>query len=96
MAQTLWGENVPRPRRSRRKAVSHPSATPYVITGAGNDCEIFGHTLNAYDLAGCTTCMDCGVRIFCPRCIERHPRDANAVPVMCERHEQEGTVHHAV
>jgi len=89
--QNLWGENV-RLRRRRKKAT--PSPQPYSITG-GNDCEVLGHSLNMFDLSGCTTCMDCHVNIFCPRCIPIHPRDDQAVPVLCERHE-ERAVQHAV
>ncbi len=86
--QTLWGERAPRPRRRKRKAVPRITAgQPYSITGA-NDCQIIGHTLNHYDLSGCTTCLDCGVHVFCPGCIAQHPHDSQAVPVVCERHEE--------
>jgi len=87
MQQTLWG--VTKTRRSRKRRNSHQptAATPYSITGT-NDCEIIGHTLNAYDLAGCSTCLDCGVRVFCPGCTQSHPQDEHAVPVCCQRHEE--------
>ena len=90
--QTLWGETKTRRRRKRRNRQQKAKA-PYSITD-GDDCNILGHTLNHFDLAGCTTCMDCGARIFCPRCIERHPTDTNAIPVLCEKHE--GQVRNAV
>ncbi len=84
MAQTLWGETkTRRPRRSRQ----HPTAAPYSITGS-NDCEIIGHTLNHWSLAGTTTCIDCHVNIFCPECISQHPTDPQAVPVLCSLHEE--------
>ena len=86
MPQTLWGENVPQ-RRRRKKHRSHSPQSPYSITG-GNDCETIGHTVNVWDLAGCTTCLDCGVSIFCPGCISHHPQHSDAVPVLCERHER--------
>ena len=89
--QNLWGENI-RLRHRRKKAAPRPQS--YSITG-GNDCEVLGHTLNMFDLSGCTTCMDCGAKIFCPRCTPIHPRDEKAVPVLCERHE-ERQVQHAV
>ena len=89
--QNLWGENI-RLRRRRKKAAPPPQS--YSVTG-GNDCEVLGHTLNMFDLSGCTTCMDCGAKIFCPRCIPKHPQDDQAVPVLCERHE-ERQVQHAV
>ena len=82
--QTLWG-NVPK-RRQRKKVHPLPPTTPYTITD--NDCAIFGHTLNSWDLAGCTTCMDCKVKAFCPRCTPKHPTDENAIPVVCPRHEE--------
>ena len=82
MQQTLWGEK--RPTRRKKKAIPR-SATPYSITGA-NDCQIIGHTLREWDLAGCTVCIDCGVHIFCPRCISAHPQDENALAMLCERH----------
>jgi hypothetical protein len=91
MAQTLWGETkTRRPRRSRQ----HPTVAPYSITGA-NDCEIIGHTEGHRDLAGCTVCLDCGVKIFCPQCVPQHPTDPNAVAILCSLHE-ESQVHHAV
>jgi len=58
------------------------------ITGTGNDCEVIGHTLNTYDLAGCTICMDCGARIFCPVCIQKHPTDSQALAILCLGHEE--------
>jgi hypothetical protein len=87
MAQTLWGETKTR-QRSRRRKKTHllPCKPPYSLSGA-NDCEIIGHTLSVWDLAGCTTCLDCRVRIFCPRCIAKHPQDASAIAMLCERHE---------
>ncbi len=91
MAQTLWGETkTRRPRRSHQ----HPTVAPYSITGS-NDCEIIGHTEGHRDLAGCTVCLDCGVKIFCPQCIPQHPTDPNAVAILCSLHE-ESQVQHAV
>ncbi len=84
MQQTLWGEKGPRPRR-KRSVIPLPSAPAYSLTGA-NDCELLGHTENVWDLAGCSSCLDCGVKIFCPHCISRHPSDEHAVPVLCEMH----------
>ncbi len=84
MQPTLWGKKAPHPRRTRKMA-QPPSAPAYSITGT-NDCEILGHTLNAYDLGGCTTCLECGVRVFCPGCVQSHPQDEHAVPVRCQRH----------
>ncbi len=95
MQQTLWGEAKTRPGRRRRRNRQQRAATPYSITGTGNDCEIIGHTLSFFDLAGCTTCLDCGVFIFCPRCIANHPNDPQAVAIFCPRHE-ESQVQHAV
>ena len=89
--QNLWGENI-RLRHRRKKAAPRPQS--YSITG-GNDCEVLGHTLNMFDLSGCTTCMDCGVKIFCPRCILKHPQDETAIAVLCQQHE-ESQVQHAV
>ena len=84
MQQTLWGNQIPK-RRRKTKVIPLQSATPYSITG--NDCQILGHTLREWDLAGCTVCIDCGVHIFCPRCIVTHPQDENAIAMLCERHE---------
>ena len=81
----LWGEKIPQLRR-KRKVIPLTSATPYSITG--NDCEILGHTLREWDLAGCTICLDCNVRIFCPRCTTKHPQDETAIAILCERHEE--------
>ena len=81
----LWGEKIPRRRRER--IIHLPTTPPYSITG-DNDCEILGHTLREWDLAGCTICIDCGVRIFCPRCIAKHPQDQTAIALLCERHEE--------
>ena len=83
MALDLWGE---KPRRRRRKKVIPQTQPPYSITD--NDCEILGHTLREWDLAGCTTCIDCHVHIFCPRCISAYPTDQNAIPILCNRHEE--------
>ena len=83
MQQTLWGEKIPN-RRRKTKVIPLQSATPYSITG--NDCAVFGHTVREWDLAGCTVCIDCGVKIFCPLCIARHPQDEKAVAILCERH----------
>ncbi len=85
MPQDLWGEKIPRPRR-KKNVIPLTSTTPYAITD--NDCAYFGHTLRAWDLAGCTTCTDCGVHIFCPRCIAKHPQDTSAIAIFCERHEE--------
>ena len=85
MALDLWGEKVPRSKR-KRKFVPLPTATPYSITA--NDCEILGHTLREWDLAGCTICIDCGVNIFCPHCTSKHPQDVNALPLLCEHHSE--------
>jgi hypothetical protein len=85
MQQTLWGDQIPT-RRSRKKTIPRSAALPYSITG-GNDCAIIGHTLRAWDLSGCTTCLDCGVSIYCPGCITIHPQDKNAIPLLCHRHE---------
>jgi hypothetical protein len=86
MAQTLWGAGTKRRKqRRKRREAALPSHIPYSVTG--DDCAVLGHTLNAYDLSGCTSCMDCGARIFCPQCIPRHPAGREAVPVLCPRHE---------
>ncbi len=85
MQQTLWGEKIPQPHK-KRKVIPLTSAVPISITG--NDCEILGHTLRAWDLAGCNICTDCSVKIFCPRCIARHPQDENEIAMLCERHEE--------
>ena len=92
MTQTLWRETKRRRRRSRQQR----AAAPYSITGTGNDCEVLGHTEGHRDLAGCTVCLDCGVKIYCPSCITKHPQDEKAIPVLCLRHEQESQVNHAV
>jgi len=85
MQQTLWGKG---PKRRRRRTLRPlPTTTPYSITGT-NDCEILGHMPNAYDLAGCSTCIDCAVHVFCPRCTPQHPTDEHAIPVVCPRHEE--------
>ena len=86
MTQTLWGEIKPRRRRRRSRSRKPRTDAPYSITD-GNDCAILGHTLNTFDLAGCTTCMDCGVRIFCPQCIRQHPNDPQAVAIRCPLHQ---------
>jgi len=95
MTQTLWGETKTRRRRRRRKRNSaiRTSTVPYSITGS-NDCEIIGHTEGHRDLAGCTVCLDCGVKIFCPQCIVKHPTDPQAVPLLCPLHESQ--VNHAI
>ena len=85
MQQTLWGNRIPK-RWRKTKVIPLQTATPYSITG--NDCAVFGHTLREWDLAGCTTCLDCGVNIFCPRCIAKHPQDEEAIAMLCERHEE--------
>ena len=84
MTVDLWGEKIP--RRRRKRIIHLPTAAPFSITA--NDCEILGHTLREWDLAGCTICTDCGVKIFCPRCIVKHPQDETAIAVLCERHEE--------
>jgi hypothetical protein len=85
MQLTLWGDTIP---TRRRKKISPRIATkPYSITGA-NDCQIIGHTLREWDLAGCTTCLDCGVSIYCPECIINHPHDEKAIAVVCSRHQE--------
>lgn len=86
MQETLWGEKIPN-RRRKKKVIPLTSRAQYSITGA-NDCEIIGHTTSVRDLAGCTVCLDCGVKIFCPRCVSNHPQDETAVPVLCERHSE--------
>jgi hypothetical protein len=85
MQKNLWGEKIPL-RRCKKHVIPHTSEAPYTITD--NDCQIFGHTLRSWDLAGCTTCIDCNTKIFCPGCIAHHPQDDQAVPVLCERHEE--------
>ena len=92
---TLWGETVRRRRNNKRNVAIRTSTLPYSITGS-NDCAIIGHTLGFFDLAGCTTCLDCGANIFCPRCVSAHPHDENAIPLLCERHEQESQVNHVL
>ena len=89
MAQTLWGETkTRRPRRKRkRNSATRTSTILYTITGS-NDCEIIGHTEGHRDLAGCTVCLDCGVTIFCPQCMQSHPTDPQAVALLCPRHEE--------
>ena len=96
MTETLWGTRTKqRSRRRKRNTAAHTSTIPYSITG-GDDCLILGHAPNRFDLAGCTTCIDCGARIFCPQCTTRHPQDEKAIPVLCERHEQESEGRHAL
>jgi hypothetical protein len=85
MPQNLWGEKIPQTRR-KKKVIPLPSAAPFSITD--NDCAYFGHTLRAWDLAGCTICIDCNVHIFCPRCVTKHPQDETAKALLCERHEE--------
>jgi len=82
--QDLWGQKIPN-RRRQKNIISFTSATPYAITD--NDCEILGHTLRVWDLAGCTICIDCNVHIYCPRCVTKHPNDETAIAILCERHE---------
>ena len=94
MATTLWGGKVRTRRRRNRNVATLTSQTSYSITGTGQDCAIIGHTLNHWSLAGMTMCLDCGVNLFCPRCIAQHPNDPQAEPVLCEQHE-ERTVNHA-
>ncbi len=72
MTQTLWGET--KTRRRRRSRQPEPAAL-YSIIGS-SDCEIIGHTLNHFDLAGCTTCLDCGVNIF----VRSVLRSTHAIP----------------
>lgn len=84
MQQTLWGNPVPT-RRRRKKQQPLISATPYSITGT-DDCQIIGHTVREWDLAGCTTCLDCGVSMYCPQCITTHPQDTTAIALLCNRH----------
>jgi hypothetical protein len=86
MTQTLWGET--KPRRRRRRSRQQRIEAPYSITGTGNDCEIIGHTEGHRDLAGCTVCLDCGVKIFCRQCVPQHPTDPNAVAILCSLHEE--------
>lgn len=86
MQQTLWVVIIPN-HRSRKKEIPRCTATSYSITEA-NDCQIIGHTLRAWDLAGCTSCLDCGVHIYCPGCIAKHPQDEEAIAMLCERHEE--------
>ena len=83
MTQTLWGET-----KTRRRSRQRPTAVPYSITGTGNDCEVLGHTEGYRDLAGCTICLDCGIKIFCPQCLEKHPTDPQAVALLCTLHEE--------
>ena len=85
MTVDLWGEKIPHPRR-RKKIIPLQTAIMYSITV--NDCQILGHTLRAWDLAGCTICTDCSVKIFCPRCIITHPQDVTAIAMLCQRHEE--------
>ena len=89
MTQTLWGETKRSGRRRKRDTATRTSTTPYSVTGS-DDCMILSHTLNHFDLAGCTTCMDCAARIFCPQCIAQHPTDPKAVAILCPRHEESG------
>lgn len=93
MAQTLWGETKTLRHRRRRNRQQRATA-PYSITGS-SDCAIIGHTLGFFDLAGCTTCLDCGVNIFCAQCIEKHLTDPQAVAILCPQHE-ESQVQHAL
>ncbi len=85
MQQNLWGEKIPRPRK-KKNVIPLQTATPYAITD--NDCAYFGHTVRAWDLAGCTICIDCQINIFCPQCIAKHPQDETAIAILCERHEE--------
>jgi hypothetical protein len=84
MQLTLWGDQLP--KRRRKKVIPLNKPQPYSITG--NDCELLGHTLTYWSLAGTTTCIDCGVHIYCPACIAAHPKDEKAIAMLCERHEQ--------
>ncbi len=93
MTQTLWGES--KTRRCRRKSYTPRAKTPYSITD-GDDCSILGHTLNHWSLAGTTTCMDCGAKIFCPTCTPTHPTDETAISVLCPRHEESEVEHAAI
>ena len=85
MQLTLWDDRIPK-RRRKTKVFPLQTAASYSITT--NDCEILGHTLREWDLAGCNICTDCKVKIFCPCCIAAHPQDTNAIPMLCERHEE--------
>ena len=92
----LWGEHIRQRRRSKRNVAVLTSQIPYSITGTGHDCEIIGHTLNYWSLSGTTTCLDCGVTIFCPQCIQVYPNDPQAQPVLCEQHEESAVNHAAI
>ena len=85
MTVDLWGQKLPQPRR-KKNVIPFTSAAPFSITG--NDCQILGHTLRAWDLAGCNLCIDCKVKLFCPRCTAKHPQDQTAIAIFCERHEE--------
>ena len=88
MQLTLWKEQTIKPRKQRKKNYRPRIAQiPYSITG-GNDCDIIGHTLNAWDLLGCSTCIDCKARVYCPLCTKTHPQDAHAIPIFCPMHEE--------
>ncbi len=84
MQQTLWGEKLP--RRRKKKIIPLPTTAPYAVTD--NDCEVLGHTLRAWDLAGCTLCTDCHVNVFCRGCVKVHPLDEHAIHIFCPRHEE--------
>ena len=86
--RTLWDETVhQRKQRRKRNIATLTSNIPYSITD-GDDCEVLGHTEGFRDLAGCTTCLDCGAKIFCPQCVSQHPTDPKAVPILCSLHEE--------
>ena len=93
--KTLWRETVGRRRRRKRNVATLTSQIRYSITN-GNDCAIIGHILNHWSLAGTTTCMGCGKSIFCPQCIQKHPNDPQAEPVLCEQHEESAVNHAAI
>src|SRR5260370_3780847 len=72
MDTTLWSDNV-RSRRRRRRKVDYVPKGAFSITD-GDDCIILGHTLNHWDLAGCTTCIACGNVFTAPHVFQPIPR----------------------
>jgi hypothetical protein len=83
---SLWDDRKPIRKRVKKKRPT-TLISSYSITGV-NDCEIIGHTIQVWDLSGCSICLDCNARIFCPRCIAAHPQDENAIPILCNQHEE--------
>lgn len=80
MQQSLWGDEVPQPKRK----ITSSRTTIITIVHTAQDCPIYGHNWQTIGMSGEKQCTGCGIKGYCPGCTTNPP--PHAEPFYCSRH----------